>query len=468
MVPTGVGEGVDPRGFREAVLRSVHRCTGGGALLHDAIAQEFAKSGLNPRLRGSVTSQASDVIRRQITIDHLISVFSKTPLGKLDRMLLDILRVAIAEILFCERIPARASVNEAVNLAKKLTRGRLGGFANALLRNIVRTIDGAHPIGGEFTPAADRLRIDSDTELHFTRDVFPDPGADSVGYMSVTGGMPRWLVERWRRNFGDVETDRIIAASNSTPPVSLRVNRLKTTTEKLLAELSAASADVLPGEADDQIRVRSHVELSALDAFARGEFYIQDFSAMRAPRMLAPRKGEKILDLCAAPGGKTTHLAELALDGADILAVDVSKARIRLIEENAKRLGVTCIRTTVADARELTDDMTGAFDAVLADVPCSNTGVLSRRVEVRHRLSVEAIGRIAQLQREILTVGIAACRPGGRVVYSTCSIEPEETGEQVLRVVDEHSDWRLECEELILPREDGHDGAYVALLMSRG
>ena len=278
--------------------------------------------------------------------------------------------------------------------------------------------------------------------------------------------MPAWLVERWTGNFDPDDVFRIVEASNAKPPVTIRVNRLATTRDALARELAALDVETSPGSVSECLRVESSVELTALDAFASGKFYIQDESAMRAPRMVAPREGERVLDLCAAPGGKTTHLAELADGRAEIVALDVSPERLARVEENARRLGITCIRTRVGDARRLEDDLADEFDAVLVDVPCSNTGVLRRRVEARHRLRPETIGEVTQLQIQILQQALRASRPGGRVVYSTCSIEPEENREVVRRVLEEHRDSRLDLEEEMLPRTDGGDGAYLARLVS--
>jgi len=463
-VETGTGD------FREVVLRGIHGCASGGGYLRGVLRREFTGRDFPVRLRRAATQLASGIIRRRLTLDHLIAQFSDLPLAKIDPLLLDVLRLGAYEVLFVERVPAHAAVSEAVNLAKRLVRPAFSGFTNAVLRNLVRAIEKAgcataglssRELSPRVLPAAPGRAV------RFNRDVFPDPSTDPVGWLAAAGGMPGWLVERWRRNFTPDEVFRIVEASNAQPPVSIRVNTLRTTDAELVATLAAEGVETTPTDIHHSLVVTSPVELSALEAFKAGMFYIQDTSAMLAPQMLAPCEGEKVLDLCAAPGGKTTHLAELSGDRADVYALDVSRARLALVEENAGRLGITSIRTAVGDATRIDDRMKQAFDAALADVPCSNTGVLRRRVEARHRLRPQTIDRMAHLQTRILRTALAAVRPGGRVVYSTCSIEPEENRDVILQTLKNYPHCKLQTEEVRLPSTDGPDGGYVARLVCR-
>jgi 16S rRNA (cytosine967-C5)-methyltransferase len=454
-------------GLRELVVAAVHRCLGSRVFLQDSLAAEFQRADFPSRLRGPATDLASSVVRRLLTLDHLLALFSKTPLRKLEPMLLDVLRTGACEVLFVESVPAHASVSESVNLAKRLVRPQSAPFANAVLRRLLRTVEKSFRIRGRFQPSATDLPVDHDLVVRFRREVFPRPDADLPGNLEAAFGVPRWLVERWLSHFGRVRALRILEASNSRPPLTVRVNTLKTTDDRLQAAFARLGVRTAPGEAEHSLRILSPVELSALESFAAGEFYIQDVSAMRAPVALGPARGEKVLDLCAAPGGKTTHLAQLARDQAEVSALDVSDAGVALVEENARRLGIRGIRTSVGDARHISDAMKRRFDAVLADVPCSNTGVLRRRVEARHRLTPDTLARMPVVQADILRTALAAARPGGRVVYSTCSIEPEENDLLVRSVLDENPDWSIDAEETFLPRADGPDGAYVARLVHR-
>ena len=446
MVPAEVSRREGLAGLRELVLDVLGR-TRGKTFLNEVLQQAFNRRGFPSALRAAAVELASGVVRRRITLDHLIARFADRPIGKIDRRLLDVLRIAVYEILFVEKVPARASVSEAVALTKKRVRTEFAGFTNAVLRELTRALKPGVPVTSD-------------------RDLFPDPDTEAVGYLSTAGGMPGWLVERWLRNFNRDEVFQLVNASNVKPPVTVRVNTLKTRRETLAEALREVGVGTSPGSAEESLRIDSAVALTSLDLFKAGAFYIQDESAMLAARMLSPRAGERVLDLCAAPGGKTTHLAELSSDRAEIVAVDSSESRLRRVEENARRLGIRSIRTCTGDAREPDETLVQAFDAVLADVPCSNTGVLRRRVEARHRLREDAVTGLAGVQAELLRAALRASRPGGRVVYSTCSIEPEENRELVRDVLDDAPDWKLDAETTCLPRVNGPDGGYAARLIS--
>jgi 16S rRNA (cytosine967-C5)-methyltransferase len=499
--------------LREVALRAIHGAASQRVFLADALRREFDRADFPASLRSAAGDLASGVVRRRITLDHLLAGCSDRPLKRVNPLLLDLLRLAAYEIVFVEKIPPHASVSEAVNLTKRLIQPAFAGFTNAVLRKFTRRIasrgdadvaqapppvidvaagaDVAHPPPGEAAslqqhqsqpraavlhqkesqPGAAVLRqlITPDGRVvRFTVDVFPDPQSDPAGYLASAGGMPRWLVERWIANFGCDEAFRIVDASNSEPPVTIRANALVTDPDAsgLRAKLSERGVETAPGGIENSLRVLTPVELTALAEFAAGEFYIQDESAMRAAVWLGPKAADKILDLCAAPGGKATHLAELSRDRAEIYALDQSAERMLMVEANARRLGIQRLRTAVGDARKISDKGKGWFHAALADVPCSNTGVLRRRVEARHRLKCEALAGLVAVQADILRTALASVRLGGRVVYSTCSIEPEENGDLVRRVLAEQSVWRLDAEELLLPRVGGPDGGYVARIIS--
>ena len=459
--------GEDLRNFREVVLHALRRCSEGKQFLREALQGEFERAAFPRRLRGAASDLAAGVVRRRVTLDRLIGVFSDIALRKIDPPLLDVLRLAVYEVLFVERVPVHAGVSEAVELTKKLARREFAGFTNAVLRSLVRSVERTVRTPARRPPSSRELTVEPGCVVCFDRDVFCDPGTDLTGYLSTAHGMPRWLVDRWQRNFTADEVLQVLEASNARPCVSIRVNRLKTTTDALARLLAEGGVKTAPGEVPYSLRVVSGAELTALDAFARGEFYIQDVSAMLAPAVCAPRAGEKVLDLCAAPGGKTTHLAEIGGEGAEIFALDISPERLRLVEQNARRLGITNVRTCVGNARRLAGDMRGVFDVVLADVPCSNTGVLRRRVEARHRLRPETIGQLTNVQADILHAALSAARPDGRVVYSTCSIEPEENRQLVERVLAENPQWQRDTDEQRLPLSAGGDGGYVTRLIAR-
>ncbi len=472
--------------LREVALKAVHAAGTSRVFLADALRAEFDRADFPANLRSAATDLASGIVRRRITLDHLLSFCADRALKKINPLMLDILRLGAYEILFVPRVPPHASVSETVNLTKKLVQPAFRGFTNAVLRGFTRLIEDrgvvadasyvAHQqkqqqpqpgTAGLHKQESARILITPDGRVvRFARDVFPDPEQDPAGYLATAGGMPRWMVDRWLAAYGRDGAFEIVDASNSEPPVTIRANALKGEPEELRVKLAERGVQTAPGGVAGALRIISPVELTALPEFETGDFYIQDESAMAGPILLAPRPAEKILDLCAAPGGKATHLAEISRDRAEIYALDQSADRMLRVEANARRLGIQRLRTAVGDARKPSDKGKGWFHAALADVPCSNTGVLRRRVEARHRLNSDAIAELAVTQADILRTALASVRQGGRVVYSTCSIEPEENAELVRKVLSEQSTWRLESEKQMLPQSGGPDGGYVALIVS--
>jgi 16S rRNA (cytosine967-C5)-methyltransferase len=311
---------------------------------------------------------------------------------RVDPVIRQHLRVALFQIRHLDRVPRHAAVHEAVELAKGVSK-RSAGFVNAVLRK-----------------AADM------------------PVPDNVGLRT---SHPDWLVERWRARFPNVEP--ILEAGNSILPVTARVNRLKVKDGPDVVEIDGDPA--------------------AAPGFAEGHFTVQDETSMKVAPLLAPRPGERVLDLAAAPGGKTTHLAELMGGRGLVVAVDLPE-RIRLVREAAKRLGLENIRCLAGDAANVA--FLAPFDAILLDAPCSNTGVLARRPDVRWRLRERDIAGAAEIQRRLLLNAARLLKPGGRLVYSTCSLEPEENKVETPGLT-------LVKEELTLPTPR-HSGGYAALL----
>jgi 16S rRNA (cytosine967-C5)-methyltransferase len=353
----------------------------------DEVLEERRGAALSRRDRALLTTLVYGVTRRRRSLDWLVDRCAK----RVDPLIRQHLRVALFQIRHLDRIPRHAAVHEAVELAKGVS-ARSAGFVNAVLRK-----------------AADL------------------PLPDTLG---VRTSHPDWLVERWRERFRPRELEAILDADNAVLPVTARVNRVKVTGGPGVVEVDGDPA------ADPR--------------FLAGEYTVQDETSMKVAPWLEPQPGERILDLCAAPGGKTTHLAELLGGKGSVVAVDLPD-RIGLVAAAAKRLGLSNIECVAGDGATI--EFRGRFDAVLVDAPCSNTGVLSRRPDVRWRLREADIAGAVALQRRLLARAAALLKPGGRLLYSTCSLEPEEnlTGFKVLR------------EELTLPTER-HSGGYQALL----
>jgi 16S rRNA (cytosine967-C5)-methyltransferase len=277
----------------------------------------------------------------------------------------------------------------------------------------------------------------------------------AVGY-----SQPEWLVQRWVERWGKEKTIQLLQWNNTPPPTFARVNTLKCDVRKLKQVWDSETVVYRPVERDwfpnDEIfELESHPSLTSLRTFQEGMFYVQDPSTLLAVAALDPKAGEHIADVCAAPGGKTTYIAQRMQNQGEVLAEDIQPERLTLVVENCERLGVTCVGTTSA---------TKQFDRILIDAPCSNTGVLRRRVELRSRIRPEEITRLRDTQLQILRDSAQRLKPGGTLVYSTCSLEPEENQQAVKAFLGEHSEFTLESERQLLPFEAQVDGAYVAVM----
>ena len=396
---------------------------------------------LNPLDRGLCQELVYGVVRRQATLDWLIA--RKTDNRQQQPALQNLLRLGLYQIFWLDRIPPHAAVHETVELAKHEGFGPKAGFINAILRGYLREFD-----------ATKQLLAGLKTS---------NP---AVGFSH-----PLWLVEKWQKRFGDERARQLLEWNNAPPKTFARVNTLKTDAGKLLekwheenVEYDFVRRDFLSGPALETaiFELKSHPPIASLESFRDGWFYVQDPSTLLAALELAPQSGETVLDLCAAPGGKTTFMAQQMNNTGNITASDVSEERLKLIQENCVRLGVTCVSSTAVSHQSAVSE--SKFDRILIDAPCSNTGVLRRRVDLRWRIKAEEISRLQQAQLDLLRGAATQLKPGGVLVYSTCSLEPEENAEVIREFLRAHSDFKLERESELLPFADNVDGAFVVRL----
>jgi|GEM_PF-85079 len=302
----------------------------------------------------------------------------------------------------------------------------------------------------------------------FQKQVLPNPKAEPQQYLARAFGLPLWLIDRWSQRFSNEELFRLAEWFERRQPLSLRVNRRHGTRDELLARFAEALGpdsenDFGPGQTPDSIFYDGPLRVVDLPGFSDGDFSVQDETAMSASLLLNPLPGETILDLCAAPGTKTTHLAELMNNDGHILATDVEGRRLRRVEENARRLQLDIIEPLRIQP-DLSEFPTGPFDAILIDAPCSNTGVIGKRPEVRSRIGTPDIEELSTLQLKLLTEAAKHLLPTGRIVYSTCSIEPEENADIVTAFLAEHPDFQLKEAREFIPGQPS-DGGYQALLV---
>lgn len=410
----------------------------------DKTLVEFA---LNARDSSLASALFYGVLERREILDYMLSHFSKRPVGKMDPAVREILRCAVYQVLFLDKIPASAAVNEAVNAAKQFSGQKTAGFVNGILRAFLRGKDAvAMPEGHE-------------------------------ARLCLEYGCPLPLFRFWKAAYGTARSEALVRDLSERPPVYLRANTAKISSESLAERLRAegieAEADSrLPGA----VRVQKPGKLTALPAFQEGLFHVQDLSSQAACAVLAPVPGSTVIDVCAAPGGKSFTLAERMENRGRVLAFDLYKGKVGLIRSGAERLGLSVIETAVRDARQA-EDRVPQGEFVLCDAPCSGLGILKRKPEIRYK-DPDSLSGLPALQSEILrsTAGLVA--PGGRLLYSTCTLNPAENGAVAARFLKETAGFRPvpvclpgfrrgmeepENQFTLFPEENGTDGFFLAL-----
>ena len=398
------------------------------------------------------------VVRRQATLDALIQPLVRRPREAIESGLWTLMQIGAYQLVLLDAVPPHAAVSETVDLTRWLGRARWSGFLNGVLRSLSRGATGEIAAA----PASDAIPLSEGRYRRWTVPPFPDPAQEPIAYFAEAFSFPQWLADRWSERFTFDELCRLGFWFNAPPPIYLRVNTLRATRDEILAAFRDENIEAEPAEAPEAIRMQSPARLETLPGFKEGKLAVQDLTAMRAARLLAPQPGEHVLDLAAAPGTKSTHLAALMNNTGKVIAADISAERLMRVHENVRRLGTDIVETAVVSA-DSSDVPPGPFDAVLIDVPCSNTGVLAKRPEARWRISPNDLIELPQIQQRLLAASCDRLKPGGRVVYSTCSIEPEENRAVVDAVLQSRPGFELIEEHAHLP---GHpaDGGYQALI----
>lgn len=399
------------------------------------IDRELSSDAIQGPDRGLLTELVFGVLRRRGTLDHMIDSFASQKTAKLERVVAMLLRLGLYQSFYLDRVPVSAAVNETVKLAKVFVP-RAAGFINAVLRR------------------ADR-----------ERDMIPWPDrvADPAAFLAVRYSQPRWLVEQWLEQLGLAEAESLAAAMVEPPSLTTRVNTLKISREEFAERLAAEGiAARLTDYSPVGIHILSSIHPARLPGFQDGLCTVQDESSQLASLFLAPEPGQRVMDVCAAPGGKATHLAQLMENKGNLLASDLDARKLRRIEETAARLGVSIIETRCLDASRPLSSLKGRkFDRILVDAPCTGLGVIRRNPEAKWRLTPSDVTRLAQLQTSILHNVAEHLEIGGVLLYSTCSTSREEN-EGVLDVfLSERQDFMVEDLREIFPQ-------YAELYSDRG
>jgi 16S rRNA (cytosine967-C5)-methyltransferase len=424
---------------RDVARRVLARVQEEGAYATLALAAELTRSELGDKDRALATELCYGVLRRRSRIDRAIAHYSSRGLAKLDSRALDAIRVGAYQVLFL-RVPAHAAVDDAVGATKRARGPKLAAFANAVLRKIADS--------GE-----------------------PPPPADPLERLLVLESCPRWIHDEYARLCGPEEATALVRSQSQPAPAGVRVSARVTTeqvAERIRAERPGAEI-LLSSLVARALLVRGGGALHETRAYLEGDFTLQDPGAQLAAELLGAASGERILDACAGVGGKSTHLAELAGDRAQIDAIDQSESKLALAREHALRLGLGSIRTHVLDLREPLPPTFGAYDRALLDAPCTGLGTLRRHPEIKWQREANDTKELACVQADLLENVAERMRPGGILVYAVCTLTVDEGPDQLAAFLGAHEDWEIDGKPRItLPERDGADGFYIARLHRLG
>lgn len=408
-------------------------------VLNEEIKQNRRK--LNEKDIGLISEIVYGVTTWRLTLDEIIKKHSKIKLKKISPWILNVLRMGIYQVIFLDKIPKSAAVNESVNLAKRYGHSYSSNFVNAILRKIEK----------------------NDYEEFFEIN-------DDIEKISKTTSMPEWIIKELLKNNNIEKVKQICRNSNLKPQITIRVNTLKTTKKDLTKKLEEQNIqyreiNMKESLSEDFLILNKLKNIEDLDLFRTGYFTIQDISAGLTAKILNPQPGELVLDACSAPGGKTTYMAELMKNKGNIEAWDIYKHRTKLVEQNAKRLGIEIIKTQVKDASIYDENLNEKFDKILLDVPCLGIGVIKRKPDIKWQRKIEDIEEITKIQKKILSNCSKYLRKGGVLVYSTCSILKEENEKVISEFLTENKNFKIDENGIIniLPNEE-KDGFFICRL----
>ncbi len=496
--PSAQEQFADARGITFEALGTFENRRG---YVSDALEQLFFERNVSPQDKGLATEMCYGIARRIGTLDALILTVCDRPRQMVQEGLWRLMRMGAYQLAWLQSIPPHAAIHETVELTHRLGQSGWAGFLNAVLRRLQRDVLPVDQAGWSSQRTLDDLvnnpdpcwlplRSSEQTEdsrsatpndqgprtkdspsllldgLQLREPVFPDPYRFRAAHWAAAFSYPEWMIDEWCLEYGEVEALDRANWFNSTGRMCLRVNLSKTTREAMLGSLERMGVSATPGRLPESILLTSPVPVADLPGFRDGLVSIQDESAMSAAALLAPKPGWRVLDLCAAPGGKTAHMAEQMRNEGQIIACDATAERLPLIHQNCERLGISIVKTFEVQM-DGSDTPTGPFDAVLVDVPCSNTGVLGKRPEVRWRFVPGELRELIPTQKRLLRTALDRVKAGGRVVYSTCSSDPRENEQVIREVLAMHPTCELQQQRHHIP---GHpvDGGFAGLIVKRG
>ncbi len=412
------------QGARGAAIRILSRFERSDSYLDKLLEHELRTGGLSHQDKALLTELVNGVTRWLSKLDWVLTGFYHGEFDKCMTPVKNAMRIALYQVMFLNKIPPAAAINESVEIIKRIKGEKSAGIVNAVLRNITRNLDNIR---------------------------YPNQEEDMVWFLSVMYSHPKWMVKRWLDRWGREFTEELLKANVGRPSITLRVNGLHTdihTVETWLEEQSIPFTKSMQHESS--LLVSSLRDITTSDMFASGHIAIQDASASMAAFLSQAKPGMKVIDLCSAPGGKAFYVAELMKNEGTIIAIDKYEAKLRFLNDGAERLGISILEAKTGDARTFQSEQS---DIVLADVPCTGFGTLSKKPDIKWKREADDITKLLPLQRDILKNAASLVKPGGTIIYSTCTIESEENEENIAWFLQEYPEFTLDPAEKYLPAE---------------
>lgn len=378
--------------------------------------------------RAFITRLVNGTVEREIELDYIINSYSKTKVKKMKPLIRTIMRMGAFEIYYMDAVPDSATCNEYVKLAKKRGFAGLSGFVNGVLRNIAR-----------------------------------DKGNLNITDLSVKYSMPQWIVDKWNTDYGIDKTKEILKGFFESEELCIRVNLSKITREELMNKLEAKDISVrICDSIPSALYIAGFNVITSIPEFNEGLFYIQDYSSQLVPYKAGIMEDDKVIDLCAAPGGKALHTAEIASKGT-VLARDLTDIKVALINENIQRTGATNIKAEQYDATVFDESSENKYDVVIADLPCSGLGIIRKKPDIKYNQTKESLDELVMLQAKILKNAARYVKAGGTLCYSTCTINKDENENQVENFLSSHKEFTMNDSQQLLP-DKNHDGFFICVM----
>ena len=421
---------------RELILEILLAVTRDGEYSHIALRTVLENyQYLDKSERAFITRVTEGTLERMIELDYIINQFSKTKVNKMKPVIRTIIRSAVYQLKYMDSVPDSAVCNEAVKLAGKRGFSGLKGFVNGVLRNISRNLDNVK---------------------------YPDK-SDTVKWLSVIYSMPEWIITEWLKNYDREMVEKMLQAFLAERPTTIRCNLSQISREKLAEELKKEGVKVrLCDTVDSALFISGYDYLGALESFRTGHFQVQDISSMEVAEWADPKEDEYIIDVCAAPGGKSLHLADKLTGKGHVEARDLTPYKVDLIRDNIARIGIDNIEAVCQDATVYDEASEKKADILIADLPCSGLGVLGKKTDLKYKMNPDTQEELVHLQREILSVVHRYVKSGGKLLYSTCTIHRAENQENAAWFAEQYPEFELVRERQFLPGVDDSDGFYIA------